>query len=227
MWSSYSKSAGAPDPKRLDLKRYAAALAGVLLAGAAATAWYSQDGYGQAAHTAPQLSRPIAAAPPVAPVPQPPATGDAFARQPQRLLVPAATIDAKVETLGKDAAGRIATPTNIEDVGWYQLGPGPGEPGNAIIDGHLDWYTGPAVFWHLQDLKAGDEIRVVRSDGSSLSFLVDSTRKLATESDASDLFTAQGEPQLTLITCAGQWDRGRQTYNERLLVHARLAHPAA
>jgi hypothetical protein len=37
------------------------------------------------------------------------------------------------------------------------------------------------------------------------------------------LFTATGPPSMSLITCAGVWDRQRGTYLQRLLVHASLA----
>jgi len=49
----------------------------------------------------------------------------------------------------------MAVPSVPSHVAWYSPGPAPGEPGDAVIDGHLDWTTGPAVFWNLGKLHAG------------------------------------------------------------------------
>jgi hypothetical protein len=60
-----------------------------------------------------------------------------------------------------------------DQVGWYKLGPRPGDPGPAVLVGHIDDRTGPAVFYHLRQLRPGDEILVGRRDGTTSRFLVD------------------------------------------------------
>jgi sortase (surface protein transpeptidase) len=119
----------------------------------------------------------------------------------------------------------MAVPIKAEDVGWYKFGPSPGEQGDAVMDGHLDWWTGPAVFWNLGKLKTGDEIWVARADGSRLLFVVDGTSTVPSDSRPAGLFATGGPPTLSLITCSGSWDRQRQTYTTRLVVHASLATP--
>jgi sortase (surface protein transpeptidase) len=145
------------------------------------------------------------------------------AAPPTRLLIPVIGVNAVVESVGLDAQGRIAAPSVPANVGWYHSGVAPGDAGDALIDGHLDWTSGPAVFWHLGNLRIGDQVMVVRADGSRVQFVIDSTSVVPYNASEDGLFTATGPPSMSLITCAGVWDRQRGTYLQRLLVHASLA----
>ncbi|MFZ0214660.1 MAG: class F sortase, partial [Candidatus Dormiibacterota bacterium] len=102
----------------------------------------------------------------------------------------------------------------------YQDGPAPGQPGDAVIDGHLDWYTGPAVFANLAKLKPGDQIQVTMSSGQPITFQVKTLQSVPYTSAPSGLFATSGPPTLSLVTCAGQWDAGKQVYLNRLVVTA-------
>jgi LPXTG-site transpeptidase (sortase) family protein len=144
------------------------------------------------------------------------------AAAPARLLVPSIKVNAPVEPVGLDGQGRMATPSQASNVAWYRLGSAPGDVGDAVIAGHLDWTSGPAVFWSLGKVRKGDEIAVVRSDGTQAKFVADSTSTVPYDSSTDALFTRDGPPSLTLITCAGAWDRQRGTYLQRLVVHATL-----
>jgi sortase A len=167
------------------------------------------------------------------PTPAPSATPDDLLRQalaivapakpPARLKIPTINVDAAVEQVGVDSQGRIAAPTKTADVGWYKLGSAPGDAGNAVIDGHLDWYDGPAVFQRLGKMKVGDQIMVLREDGTQAKFIVDATSVMPYDAATDAMFTKSGPPSLTLITCAGTWDRQRGTYLQRLVVHSSLA----
>lgn len=149
------------------------------------------------------------------------------ASPPARLAIPLLGLDAVVEAVGVDPQGRMAVPSKAENVGWYHLGPSPGEAGDAVIDGHLDWSTGPAVFWHLGRVKIGDEISVTKADGHRVQFVVDGVSTVPYDSRPPGLFATSGPPSLSLITCSGSWDRQKQTYLTRLVVHASLAPPKA
>ena len=174
---------------------------------------------------------------PAASTPSPSATPDqaleqaqaivAAAAPPTRLLVPSINVNAAVEQVGVDAQGRMGVPSQASNVAWYKLGSAPGDVGDAVIAGHLDWTSGPAVFWYLGRLRRGDAITVVRADGSSARFVTDSSTTVPYDSPTDRLFTRDGPPSLTLITCAGAWDRQRGTYLQRLVVHATLAATAA
>ena len=145
------------------------------------------------------------------------------AKPPVRLKIPTINVDAAVEQVGVDSQGRIAAPARTDNVGWYKLGAAPGDAGDAVIDGHLDWYDGPAVFQRLGKMKVGDQIMVLREDGTQAKFIVDGTSVMPYDASTEAMFTKSGPPSLTLITCAGTWDRQRGTYLQRLVVHSTLA----
>lgn len=56
------------------------------------------------------------------------------------------------------------------------LGTRPGTPGSAVILGHVDSLHGPAVFYRLSTLIAGDLVDVRIADGTSERFRVQSVR---------------------------------------------------
>ncbi len=149
------------------------------------------------------------------------------ALNPVRLIIPAVTINAPVEWVGTQPNADLATPTQSpwQDVGWYNLGPHPGERGSAVIDGHLDRPGGlPAVFWRLRDLHVGDEVLVKNTSGKTSRFQV--TRiELYQPQDApiQDIFGNWGGTYLNLITCAGDWIPSQHQTNLRLVVYTSLA----
>lgn len=145
---------------------------------------------------------------------------------PTRLVIPSLGVNAEVEAVGDDALGHMAAPSRPEQVGWYRHGAMPGQAGNAVLDGHLDWPSGPAVFWHLPRLGRGDQVIVVRANGTQVNFVVDSSVVFPFDARPQGLFTTAGPPSLALVTCSGPWDRQRGTYVDRLVVHAVLAPPA-
>lgn len=164
-----------------------------------------------------------AATPPPPPPPTPSAT-PAPAVPPVRLVVPAAQINAPVETVGLTGQGAIGVPTQPADAAWYNGSVAPGQPGNAILDGHLDWWTGPAVFLHLAQLKAGDQIELVRADGSQVTFAVTGQQVFgANDSVPASMLATTGPATISLITCSGAWDAGQSEYLQRLVVNGTLS----
>lgn len=70
---------------------------------------------------------------------------------PLRLSLPRLRIDADVEQVGLAPDGAMDVPERFDTVGWYRLGARPGELGNAVLAGHLDAKTAPAIFWRLKE----------------------------------------------------------------------------
>lgn len=141
---------------------------------------------------------------------------------PVRLLIPRIAVDALVESRGLDAGRNMLTPADYHDVAWYNLGPRPGQPGNALLNGHVDWWTGSAVFTRLSELRAGDRVVVVGGDGTRLSFKVTTRQVVAANARVASLFAPSRVATLTLITCTGMWDSRIQSDTHRLLVSAVL-----
>lgn len=138
---------------------------------------------------------------------------------PVRLRIPAIGVFAPVESVGRTPEGNIDVPRDVNDVGWYAEGVAPGQPGDAVIDGHLDWYTGPAVFAHLDRVRIGDLVEVDLA-GGGVRFQVDRIATYPYDRPPAGLASRAGPARLTLIVCAGWWN-GR-TYTRRLVVDGAL-----
>lgn len=145
---------------------------------------------------------------------------------PVRLLIPAIGINAAIESLGILTDGTMATPTQHpwDDVGWYNMGPHPGEKGSAVIDGHLDRPGGyPAVFWNVRNLRPGELVMVVDATGTKLTFRID--RVVAYPplgAPLEDIFGNTNGTYLNLITCAGDWIASQHQTTLRLVVYTTL-----
>lgn len=142
---------------------------------------------------------------------------------PARLLIPRINVDAAVEARGLDSNRNMDIPKSFRDVAWYRLGPAPGQPGNALINGHVNWWTGDAVFTRLNQVRAGDEITVVRADGGTVRFKVTGKTVVDANARIASLFEPSPVATLTLITCSGVWNPLTQSNTQRLLVSAVLA----
>lgn len=138
---------------------------------------------------------------------------------PVRLKIPSIGVDAAIESVGLTAKKAMDVPKNSDNVGWYNLGPRPGDKGNAVLAGHLDWYYGKtAVFQHLSKLKVGDVLSVETDQGKSFPFVVREIRTYKPNEHALDVFKKSDGRHLNLVTCGGIWDTFRKMYSERLVV---------
>ena len=139
---------------------------------------------------------------------------------PVRLVIPAIHVDAAVEQVGNASDGAMDVPVEWADVGWYGLGFRPGDLGSAVIDGHLDSTTAPAVFWDLGRLQVGDQLQVWNDDGSLLSFAVVSKGLYAFDNAPMlQIFGPADVPGLNLVTCNGTFDWASRNYDKRLVVY--------
>ena len=143
---------------------------------------------------------------------------------PTRLRIPKINIDTVfVSPLELETNGEVAVPNSYTEVGWYKHSPTPGELGPSVILGHVDSYTGPAVFFYLGQLKEGDDIFVDREDGSTAQFKVVSLeRPKQSEFPTERVYGNIDHAGLRLITCTGIYVKGKQRYTNNLIVYARL-----
>jgi LPXTG-site transpeptidase (sortase) family protein len=166
-----------------------------------------------------------AAAPEPSPTVTPPPTATPAPRPglPVRLKIPAIKVDAAVEYVGLTADRAMDVPKGYDNTAWYQLGPRPGEPGNAVIAGHVDSKSSTAVFWFLRQLKSGDEIVVLGDDGIERKFVVTAAERYKrTEAPLVRIFGPASDVRLNLITCDndGRFDTRRGEYEQNLVVYA-------
>ena len=140
---------------------------------------------------------------------------------PVRVEIPSIGVSSPLVRLGLKRDRSMEVPGDFQVAGWFTGGPQPGQLGPAVIAGHVDSRTGPAVFYRLRELRPGDQIRVVRADHRVVRFEVDalaSYPKQALPTEA--VYGATTAPVLRLITCAGTFDRAQGSYRDNLVVSA-------
>ncbi len=142
---------------------------------------------------------------------------------PIRILVPGIDVDARVEVL-EIVGETLQDPTNGEDVAWYKETGRPGEVGNAVFAGHLNWYNMPeGVFFAIDQLQEGDEVLVRDTDCREFRYLVEWVELVeVANADMEEITGPSEQGLLTLITCGGTWDPAISQYRERTVVRARL-----
>ena len=149
--------------------------------------------------------------------------------RPSRIRIPALGIDRRPVPLGVLRDGSLEAPRRYLDVGWWKDGPLPGLPGNAVVVGHVDSMTGPAVFYGLASLQPGDKVTVTRRDDSAVQFLVRSATRFPVKDFPADrVYRRDGPPGLVLITCGGKYDQAAGRYLDNVVVFAvkkRLLEP--
>ena len=84
--------------------------------------------------------------------------------------IPAIGVTSDLLRLGVNADGSIQVPsleTSAAEAAWYKYSATPGQLGASVIEGHVDSYQGPAVFFRLGALRPGDRIDVRLASGAS------------------------------------------------------------
>ena len=145
--------------------------------------------------------------------------------EPVQVDVPAIGVSSSLVDLGLNADGTLEVPADFSKAGWFTGGNFPGDPQGppALIAGHVDDYTGPAVFYRLDELAVGDEVQVIRADNTVAVFTVtDSDQYPKDAFPADQVYAPVGDSELVLITCTGDFDRGARSYRDNLVVRATL-----
>lgn len=137
------------------------------------------------------------------------------------IRIPAIGVDASVIPLGLTPDGALDVPKAWGTAGWFEGGPFPGEPGPAVVVGHVDSTSGPAVFYRLRELSRGDVIVVWRKGGVRSRFRVVSLRWFSKSAFPTELvYRSVDTPALRLITCGGAFDSSTGHYVDNLVVFA-------
>lgn len=166
----------------------------------------------------PPVAPEVAAAAPVA---------EASTAAPERLRIPAIGVDSSFVDLGLDAAGALQAPESTDVVGWFAAGPAPGADGPALVAGHVDSRSGPAVFHRLGELGVGDRVEILRTDGSTVAFTVTARTDTPKATFPTErVYGPTPGPELRLITCGGTFDRATGHYRDNVVVEAVAADAA-
>ncbi|WP_328467561.1 class F sortase [Actinoplanes sp. NBC_00393] len=140
---------------------------------------------------------------------------------PVRLRIPSLRVDSRLDRLGKQRDGTVAVPSSPHVAGWYAHGPRPGQPGPAVILGHVDSKAGPGIFAELAGAPDGTEIQVDRADSTTVTFRISRITRVPKDEFPTDLVYAPTlDATLRLVTCGGGFDRSRGSYRDNVIAYA-------
>jgi hypothetical protein len=161
------------------------------------------------------------------------ATGPATARgpwlrhsSPVSIDIPAIGVHSALLRLGRGPGGTIQVPPVFKrpsEAAWYKYSVTPGQIGTSVIEGHVDNYAGPAVFFRLGALRPGERVDVTLTDGITAVFRVTGVRQYRkSRFPAKTIYHATGYAALRLITCGGAFNYATRQYLSSTVVFASL-----
>lgn len=173
----------------------------------------------------PAKAEPVSAQRGALPPVTPPANRGMLHVPPVKVQIPAIDVESTLVELGLATDNSLQVPEDASKAGWYTGGAYPGDVNGppALIVGHVDDQEGPAIFYALDQLRVGDEVRVQRTDGSTAVFVVydfEQYPKSALPTD--EVYRDRKESEVVLITCTGDFDVDANSYLDNYVVTARL-----
>lgn len=145
---------------------------------------------------------------------------------PVSVHIPAIGVTSDLLHLGVNADGAIQVPSLYTEAGeaaWYKYSVTPGQIGASVIEGHVDSYQGPAVFFRLGALRPGDTVDVTLADRVTAVFRITGVRQyLKSSFPANVIYGAPAYAALRLITCGGAFDYATGHYLSSTVVYASL-----
>jgi len=130
--------------------------------------------------------------------------------------------NADLVEVGLDDNRAVEIPEDVQEIGWYNRGPRPGEDGNAFMTSHVDSRTqGRGVLFELRRSEPGDPIVVTHDDGSTSEWVVVARERYTKGQYPLDqVFRFDGPPGLVIDTCGGRFDQSTGSYEEIVAVYA-------
>jgi sortase (surface protein transpeptidase) len=145
--------------------------------------------------------------------------------RPEAVVIPAIGVSAPLIRLGLQPDRRMKVPEDYSVAGWYKGGPRPGEPGPAVIVGHVDSKRGPAVFYRLGELRRGDVVVVRYPSALEVRFRVERTERHPKAAfPTGRVYGDTAGATLRLVTCGGTFDRASGHYRDNVIVFATALH---
>lgn len=143
--------------------------------------------------------------------------------------IPAVGIHADLLKVGLGSDGAIGVPPldQAQKAAWYEKGPAPGQSGPAVIDAHVDSsqtkdYRG--AFYNLGEVLPGEQINVTRADHKVAVFTVDSVQQAPKDQfPTSRVYGSVDYAALRLITCGGDFDYAKHSYEDNTIVYAHMS----
>jgi hypothetical protein len=141
--------------------------------------------------------------------------------EPVSLTIPVIAVRTQLVHLGLTATGALQVPPTTAVAGWYTGSSRPGAIGPAIIDGHIDSYKGPGIFFRLVELRPGDRVYIRRADGTLVVFRVVKVQTYLKDHFPTEaVYGPTPDAELRLITCGGAFDSATGHYLSNVVVYA-------
>ncbi|WP_404451172.1 class F sortase [Virgibacillus necropolis] len=142
---------------------------------------------------------------------------------PATIRIDSIDVEAPVEHVGIQEDGKMGVPEDYRNAVWYKKGPRPGEKGSSVIAGHVNDPKGKGIFWDLNKLETGDEVKISNKNGEALVFeVVDKKAYDLGKAPVEKIFGYTPRRMLNLITCTGDYIEELGTHGQRLVVYTEL-----
>ena len=128
-------------------------------------------------------------------------------------------VDATIIPVGVNPDQTFEVPP-ADQVGWYRFGPAPGDEGSAVLAAHIAFNGVDGVFRHLADVEVGSVVVIGFDDGSTSRYRIETVTEYLKEELPADLFARDGNTQLALITCGGDFNRQLDSYDSNVVAVA-------
>lgn len=147
---------------------------------------------------------------------------------PAQIEIPSIKVKTAIEPTGILENGEMGVPEDVDEVGWFEPGFKVGAKGHAVLAGHVDSLTGPAIFYDLKKVKLGETVTLTDADGRKMVFEVTEITSYETdEAPIEEIFGNSTKRMINLITCTGDFNRKIGSHEERLVVSAELVSDSA
>ena len=141
---------------------------------------------------------------------------------PVQLQIAAIEVDAPVEIL-ETVGGVMQQPSDEIHVAWYKETARLGEIGNLLIAGHVNWWGIPeAVFFHLGELREGDEVVLLDEEETAYRYSIEWVRQESNlEPPREEVLGMTNYEAVTMMTCSGEWNSALSEYDARTVARAK------
>jgi len=136
---------------------------------------------------------------------------------PVKIYFPDRKLEADIYPVGLTEEGAMGTLDSALDAAWYEGGPSPGEPGNAILNGHVHFKGVKGTFSILKSIHVGEPVVIRLDDGSYKYFTVALLETYPFDACPPMVMYLGGDSRMTLITCLGDYDRKLGTSRSRVV----------
>jgi Sortase domain len=117
--------------------------------------------------------------------------------------------------------GEFDVPPTANDIGWYSIGPRPGDPGATVLAAHVNWKGKAGAFARLGTMELGDIIEIGGDNGTIKRYVVTERLQVGKQTLPFDrIWRYDGQEELVLITCGGAFNPSVRQFVDNIIVFA-------